>query len=155
MGMAIKCILEREDLNTPYMEGKSLLAAYCGESLDGCCQEEAQVSDNIIPVNFSDTQPASDGAQNPAEALLSPLDEFLCQGPNLRWHEAPTGLVAVRDILGKIRDGGMMVRPPPDLSSCCDQRDFNTAVIFDLEQLELILEHAQKRHTRFCLTFEM
>jgi hypothetical protein len=155
MGLAIKCILEREDLNTPYMEGRSLLTAYCGESLDGCCEEESHALDNIIQVNFGTSHSTSEAARHSGDALLSPLDEFLSHGPNLRWHEAPKGLAAVRSILNKIRDGGAMVPLPPDLSSCCDEREFNTAVIFDLEQLELILEHALKRHTRFCLTFEV
>ncbi|WP_150107287.1 hypothetical protein [Pedosphaera parvula] len=152
--MAIKCVLERENLNTPYMEGKSLLAAYCGEGLDGY-PEEAQTADNIILVNFSDGHPMPNGTRGSGDALLSSLDEFLCHGPALRWHEAGKGLGAVRDILGKIRDGGVMVSVPSDLGHCCDQREFNTAVIFDLEQLELILEFAQKRRTKFCLTFEV
>lgn len=154
MGMTIQCVLEHEVLDAPYMEGKSLLTAYCGEGID-CCEEETQSVDNIIPVNFRCGESPAPKSSHTPDPLLAPLDNFLCQQHCLRWHDANVGLEAVRGILDKLRDGDAMVQMPSDWTRHCDQREFNNAVIFDLEQLELILEVALKKRTRFCLVFDV
>src|SRR4051794_25363386 len=111
MGVAIRCVLEREIPGLPFMEGKCLAMAYCGDAADEGDEPSEGTGADIISLDFSGA------AQRPSagpvsQSLLDPLTPFMAGDRGREWHEAREGLVAVRAILAKLNDGATVTLDP-------------------------------------------
>src|SRR5689334_7869720 len=115
MGVAIRCVLEKELPNVPYMEGKSLAMAYCGGAPEHDAAESSGA--DIITLDFSGgTKPAetanaearkgsgsteSSPERTNDESLLAPLGPFIAGDRGVEWCDAGAGLAVVRGILNR------------------------------------------------------
>jgi len=159
MGVAIQCILEHDVLDIPPMEGKSLAMAYCND-LGGEPIDDSSAPADIISIDFeggkTETSPSS--APTSGESLLGPLGPFVAgggDGTKVCWHDASTGLAAVRGILGKLRDGATVTVVPEFEFGFEGSDELTAGVQYDLEQLGQILTAAEKAHIRFRLAFDV
>src|SRR6266404_3526766 len=115
MGVAIQCILEREVPGVPDMEGKSLCMALCGEA--GGDVPDTGPANNLVVLDFGGTQPPTSqrpSSQGPitGDALFAPLSEFINGDRGVEWHDPSKGLVVVRSILAKLREGATVSLDP-------------------------------------------
>lgn len=155
MGVAIRCVLEQDVPGVPYMGGKSLAMALCGEDSGGN-ETGTETCADIIAIDFGGggSKALSPAVPAPDESLFAPLDPFVAGNQGVQWHAAASGLTAVRDILKKLR-GGAIVAVAPDFGFGGDDDDELTeGVRYDLETLEQILVAAQKASVRFHLAFD-
>jgi hypothetical protein len=151
MGVRLRCILERDVPGVPYMEGKALAMGYCSDASAGT----VGVHPDIIAIDFKSGQARTpEPAPAPGESVLSPLDPFIKGDGAVQWHEAARGLVAVRNILAKLKNGAT-VPVTPDFEFADDDEELTEGVRFDLEELEQILVAAQKAKTKFYLAFDV
>jgi hypothetical protein len=153
MGVAIQCILERNIPGIPHMEGKSLAMAYCG---DPGGREPAGATDadgDVIVIDFGGSK-----AQGPtppeSESLFAPLDAFIAADGSSEWHDASKGLAAVRAILTRFREGATVTLAPDFEFGFGDDAELTEGVRYDLEELEQILDAAQKARSQFYLAFD-
>jgi hypothetical protein len=153
MGVAIKCILERDVPDIPHMEGKSLALGYCSDAASDGAGDNG--NPDIIAVDFRSGQ-AKTPASGPSagECVLSPLDAFIRGDGAVEWHDAAKGLAAVRDILMKLQNGAT-ITVTPDFEFADDDEDLTEGVRYDLEELEKILVAAQTARVRFYLAFDV
>lgn len=153
MGVAIKCILERQVPGVPHMEGKSLAMGYCSDAAGG---EGTDANADIIAIDFKTgkTKTPPPSASPAAEPFFAPLDPFIAGDRGVEWHDPGKGLAAVRDILTKLRNGAT-IPVTPDFEFCDDEEELTEGVRFDLETLEQILAAAQKARVKFCLSFDV
>jgi hypothetical protein len=151
MGVAIKCILERELPEAPWMEGKSLAAAWCGENGRPDTDPSEPTAD-IITLDFGGPNAQSPAATEAGgESLLAPLDRFIAGDQGSEWHDASHGLVEVRKILEKLRKGATVSLAPDFEFFEADPEELTAGVTYDLEKLEEILTAAQRAKARFYL----
>ena len=151
MGIAIKCILEREIPDVPCMEGKSLAMGYCSDACGG-----VDSNADIIAIDFRSgtIKPRPKPASSAEKSVLSPLDAFISGDAGIQWHDAATGLAAVKNILRKL-DEGAIIMTTPDFEFCDDDQELTEGVQYDLEELEQILEAAHKAQAKFYLAFDV
>jgi hypothetical protein len=153
MGVAIQCILEQNVPGVPHMEGKSLAMAYCGDP----GREPAGDTDtdgDVIAVDFGGSI-----GQGPApaasESLFASLDAFIAGGRGGEWHDASNGLVAVRTILTRLREGATVTLAADfEFGGDYDDDELTEGVRYDLEELEQILDAARKARSGFYLVFD-
>jgi len=156
MGIAIRCILERDIPDVPHLEGKSLGIAFCGDTsgdLPG-----GDTSTNVISLDFGGGNAQSSNASaapSPAESLLAPLDSFVAGSGAVQWHDAAKGLKATRSILKKLHEGATVTVAEDFPFANEDDDELTEGVRFDLEELEKILGMAQNAHVRFHLAFDV
>jgi len=154
MGVAIQCILEQDVPGVPYMEGKSLAMAYCGDPGSRDSAGAIDGGGDVIAVDFGGSK-----AQRPAtpasESLFAPLDAFIVEDRDTEWHDASKGLAAVRTILTKLREGATVTLAPDFEFGGDDDDELTEGVRYDLEELEQILDAAQKARSRFYLAFDV
>lgn len=151
MGVRLRCILEQPVSGLPYMEGKALAMGYCSDA-------SARAGDghpDIVAIDFKSGQTRPPvPAPPPGESVLSPLDDFIAGDGAVRWHDTARGLIAVRKILAKLRNGAK-ITATPDFEFADSDEELTKDVQFDLEELEKILIAAQKAGTRFYLAFDV
>src|SRR3954469_19920539 len=142
MGVAIKCILEQGIAGLPFMEGKSLATAYCGER--GVEVPEEERAADIIEIDFSGSgRKGGQSASPQGDFLLSPLKPFISSN-GVEWHFPGEGLAAVRSILARLREGARVELDPEFPFREDDDDDLTDGVQCDLEELETILVAAEK-----------
>ena len=157
MGVAIQCILEQNVPGVPHMEGKSLAMAYCGDPGGRDSAGAADGGGDVIAVDFGGSKPQAPQASTPpaSESLLAPLDAFIADNQGIEWHDASEGLVAVRTILTRLREGATVTLAPDFEFGGDDDEELTEGVRYDLEELEQILDAAQRADSRFYLAFDV
>jgi hypothetical protein len=154
MGMAIKCVLEDESIEVPWMEGKSLLMAYLGD-INNTGNDGPKDESNIITIDFGDPKKPAPQSAISNQSLFESLTQFISKGPSLSWHDSRQGLAAVKVVLEKLNKGDASVGVPPDYDFPTeDENELHEGVLHDLEQLEKILSIAVENGTKFCLFFD-
>jgi hypothetical protein len=134
----------------PYMEGKALAMGYCSDA-----SAQAQAHPDIIAIDFKSGQTRKQvPAPSPGESVLSPLNAFIKGDGAVQWHDAATGLAAVRSSLAKLKNGAT-ITVTPDFEFADNDEELTKGVRFDLEELEKILVVAQKAGARFYLAFDV
>ena len=154
MGVRMQCRLEREIPDLPDMEGKALAMGYCSDIAAGA---GGAAHPDIISIDFKSGQtraPAPAHVPSPDEAVLSPLSAFIGGDGAVQWHEAAKGLMAVRNVLAKLKNGAT-ITVTPDFEFADEGEDLTEGVRFDLEELEKILVAAQNAGARFYLAFDV
>ncbi len=152
MGVRIQCVLERMIPGVPPMEGKALAMGYCS---DICGEASGGEHPDIIAVDFRSGQTkAAAPAPSRGESVLSPLDSFIKGDGAVEWYDAAKGLVAVRNILAKLKNGAT-IAVTPDFEFADDDEDLTDGVRYDLDELEKILMAAQAARVRFHLAFDV
>jgi hypothetical protein len=145
-------MLEQRIPGAPDMEGKSLAMGYCSEA---CSVAGTETNPDIIAVDFKSGQTRTQApAPSLVESVLSPLDAFIAGDGAVQWHDAAKGLVAVRNILAKLKKGAI-IAVTPDFEFADGDEDLTEGVRYDLEELEKILVAAQNAGTRFYLAFDI
>ena len=139
------------------MEGKSLCMAFCGEA--GGDVPESGPATNLVVLDFGGMKAAtpqrpSSRGPSPRDALFAPLSEFINGDGGVEWHDPSKGLVVVRGILTKLREGATVSLEPDFDFSGDDEDGLTEAVSADLEDLEAILTTAQREGARFRLMIE-
>jgi len=164
MSVCLQCILEREIPGVPMMEGKTLAMVYCGTI--GGEDSEGSGSADIIAVDFGGSkraEPLSESVSTPGGSILAPLEPFIAGamsetlGGDEEWHEAAQGLAAVAGILEQLR-AGATVTFDPDFEfgvGYDDPAELTEALRFDLEELAVTLQAAQREGVRFYLAFDV
>ena len=145
-------MLERQVPGVPMMEGKSLALGYCSDIAGDDSGDNG--NPDIIVVDFRSGQTGTLPASSARESLLSALDSFIRGDGAVEWHDAAKGLVAVRNILAKLKNGATIM-VTPDFEFSDDDEDLTEGVRYDLEELEKILVGAQTARVRFHLAFDV
>jgi hypothetical protein len=144
-------MLERVIPGVPYMEGKALAMGYCSDASAGAGDGHP----DIIAIDFKSGQTRTPPpTPAPSESVLSPLDAFIKGDGAVHWHDATIGLVAVRTILAKLRNGAT-ITVTPDFEFADGNEELTEGVRFDLEELEKILLVALNAGTKFYLAFDV
>ena len=160
MGVAIRCVLEREIPDLPFMEGKCLAMAYCSAAADDDGSDSESAGGDIISLDFSGsgskTQSSSrrEPTQPAGGSLFDALTPFIAGDRGADWHDARAGLVAVRAILAKLNDGATVTLDPDFPFGPEESEELTDDVRNDLEDLENILTAAERAGARFYLTID-
>jgi hypothetical protein len=145
-------MLERQIAGLPYMEGKALAMGYCSDIATGT---GGDAHPDIIAIDFKSGQTRTPvPAPSPGESVLSPLSALIEGDGAVQWHDAAKGLVAVRNILAKLKSGAT-ITVTPDFEFADGEEELTEGVRFDLEELEKILVAAQNAGSKFHLAFDV
>ncbi|MDB6052658.1 MAG: hypothetical protein JWN25_181 [Verrucomicrobiales bacterium] len=157
MGVSLQCILNPNLDDLPFMEGKSLAMAYCGDA-GGELFAPSPAENDIIKIDFGGSQTKASNNASSSESndsLLTAIGSFI-EGPgNPEWHEPASGLAAIKNILHKLKTGTKVELSPEFGFGGNDCDDLTQGVQYDLETLHEILEKAQTAKAKFHLAFDV